>query len=290
MHELKKIIRSVENRILRLVPARVLVSTVGLSLANKRYGSYGKGKMSYRRFLILTHQRSGSNLLTTTLNTHPHVVCDNELFHKKETYFGIGERSYLVSPWIRAIRDFSPDEFVDTYIYGPHAGQVRAVGFKIFVTHYQNARFKGAIDRILNSQQLSIVRLSRINKLDTILSEVVALKSGRWIARVEDTPVDQPVFIDPDYCLHKFLEFELEDKIFDEICENRNHISITYEELFANFDPTIQKVTDFLSVEAVPLYPIITKQRKNKTLEESITNYASLKKRFESSKWQGYFE
>ncbi len=76
------------------------------------------GHRSYRRFVVLTRDRTGSNMLIQSLNSHPNIAADYEIFGKLN---GESEKTILD-------RSFSKQPFY-----------IKAKGFKIFYYHPQDA-------------------------------------------------------------------------------------------------------------------------------------------------------
>lgn len=65
--------------------SRILVSYIDFKI--KRLFFLPKSK-SYSRFVIVCNGRTGSNMLVSYLNSHPEILCFNEVFHLNAPILG----------------------------------------------------------------------------------------------------------------------------------------------------------------------------------------------------------
>lgn len=129
------------NKALRALTYRVLCN----------FGSY-----DYKRFIVVTRSRTGSNLLISFLSSHPNVRAQWEIFNK------LNGRSY---------KDILTSAFDKQPYY------IRASGFKIFYYHPEDAQDREYPDiwqSLRNMKDLKIIHLKRRNILRTLISRKIA--------------------------------------------------------------------------------------------------------------------
>jgi hypothetical protein len=82
-----------------------------------------------KRFLILSDSRSGTSLLSETLNIHPQIVCHGEVFHPTPASHIKGDLSGTSIDNLLNLRDRDTADFL-LWVYGQDGA--RAVGFKMW--------------------------------------------------------------------------------------------------------------------------------------------------------------
>ena len=103
------------------------------------------GNNQYRRFIVLSRSRTGSNLLISLLNSHPHIYTEREIFGK------LSGRNY-----------------------------VKAKGFKIFYYHPLDDDSCSIWDELQSLDDLYVIHLKRRNILRTLLSRKTAGIQDVW--------------------------------------------------------------------------------------------------------------
>lgn len=92
--------------------------------------------MAPLQFVILSDSRSGTSLLSETLNSHPEILCHGEVFHPSPAHHIKGDRKGLTLEDAVALRDHDIDAYMAWVYDHPEA---RAVGFKMWRSHNQSA-------------------------------------------------------------------------------------------------------------------------------------------------------
>lgn len=230
------------------------------------------GTNNYRRFIVLSRSRTGSNLLISLLNSHPHINVEGEIFGK------LNGKSYQ-------------DILAKTFSRQPF--YIKAKGFKIFYYHPEDDLSCGIWENLQHMDDLLVVHLKRRNILQTLVSRKIAGIQGVW-ARTSDEPRSayktEPTI---DFSVDELQEaFEQTQRWMDDGDHSfRNHdiMSIYYEDLVNNRSATFREVTDFLGVEYIqPKTPFKKQNRRN--FREVISNYDELKSAFSETDWAPLFE
>ena len=137
-----------------------------------------------RYFVIFGAQRTGSNLLETTLGALGDTVCYGEAFNPG--FMGAPRRQELLG-WSRRRRDASPLDFLEALIA---AEPGRIPGFRIFPRHARRVVHAAAAD----------ARCARIvlrrDPLESFVSLKIAMQTGRWILADEANRVTARIEFD----------------------------------------------------------------------------------------------
>ena len=135
---------------------------------------------AYVRFVVLSGARTGSTMLAHALNSHPQAMCFGELFN----YTVKGAIDYIVDGYDKtdaeglALRERDPVAFLRQRIFCHHPEQVRAVGLKYHYLHYHG--FPGALDALIEAEDVRVLHLKRRNLLRMFLSLQMAYQTGVW--------------------------------------------------------------------------------------------------------------
>ncbi|WGR61789.1 hypothetical protein E3U26_13500 (plasmid) [Paracoccus ferrooxidans] len=125
------------------------------------------------KFAVISDARSGTSLLTATLNSHPEVVCHGEIFHKSPKDFHIKVPKEEVNPEdLLSLRENDTEKFVELVYNRPGA---KSVGFKMWRS--QNSEY---CDKVLADESVSKIIYERSNVLAKFSSSILAKETGVW--------------------------------------------------------------------------------------------------------------
>lgn len=224
-------------------------------------------------FVIVADVRTGSTLLSSSLDRHPEVRCRGELFH--------------------------PDDFPDNQVPGGprHAlgaealiaralrGEpAAAVGFRAMVFHPDPAaqpQWASAWEWLAARPDLHVIYLRRRDALAQFASLRIAHWTGRFNPSPEDPlydPEQRPrVRIDPAELWRWIDERAGLYARCREHLAGKSALELAYEDLTADWDGCIDWIEAFLGVARQPLAPAKKKQEQ-RPLSESVANYAELRR------------
>jgi len=111
------------------------------------------GHNNYKKFIVLTRSRTGSNMLISYLDSHPNIHADREVFAR------LNGRHY---------------KDILSKTYGKQPRHVKFAGFKIFYYHPMDDDKKEIWDYLINSKEISVIHLKRRNILRTMISRKIA--------------------------------------------------------------------------------------------------------------------
>lgn len=179
------------------------------SLQRRAYSSgILPGNDNYTRFVVVSHIRSGSTMLTNTLNAHPNIRCFFELFHLHREaipFESAGYRSLQTNKEALSLRERDPVSFLSRYVWNRHPRSVAAVGFKLLYTQarpsneswWKDPPFdswwdhcgappiygpsgKGVWELLREDPSIKIIHLIRENQLAAMVSAETAKLTGSW--------------------------------------------------------------------------------------------------------------
>ncbi|MBQ4863051.1 sulfotransferase [Pseudoalteromonas sp. MMG013] len=261
--------------------------------------------MSYQKFVIISYLRSGTHLLRTALESHPHIVCQTEVFNSD-------------NPNLPYSLSLPSQQVLDDWVYNKIPTQTSHVGFVLQAYHpfslkafpgiKANARWNDIWTILKEIPDLKVIHLRRENLLRRHLSHVRARDSQQWhnwdarqlqhISLLEAPPnahIDQykkpstSLTLDENRLHQDFTEVNEWHQRAKLHFGEHHTCDVLYESLQHNFQNECARVLKFLGASPYTLSEGVRKL-ENRPLSECITNYHTLKNTFSGSPWQHYFE
>lgn len=231
------------------------------------------GYRDHRRFIVLTRDRTGSNMLIQSLNAHSNIAADYEIFGK---IYGEPETSILN-------RCFSKQPFY-----------IQAKGFKIFYYHPQDAESSPIWELLAAMEDLHVIHLKRRNLLHAEVSSRVAYTTGVYGVRSEKEYSEyqkklSPVQFSHEDLLRLFRQNQKWESAGAEIFSGHQLIEVYYEDMSAQFDREYRRVLKFLGIKYRPPRTDFKKQR-TKIMRDLVENYDDLKASFIGTEWESFFD
>jgi len=245
-------------------------------------------------FVLLGHQRCGSNLLLRALTEHPQIRMLGEVM--------ASDPKTRKMAWAWTAPEFDGyqsghdgGEFLERTVFGsPPLENLRAFGFKLF---YDQARFdefsQTAWDYILG-HDVRIVHLIRRNLFYALISLEVAERTNRWHQAIEQAgqqfPDLPPFELDPARCRAYFDSItEWRTSVLKEFSA-KDVLTIDYENnLCKEFRETAFRVFRFLGTIPWHVRPGMIKQQ-TVTASRQIANFDDLRGYFRHTPYQEFFE
>jgi LPS sulfotransferase NodH len=246
-----------------------------------------------RPFVVLTHQRAGSNLLCGFLHHHAEIAMHNELFHNQKIHT-YGWKNHM---WTPKQRDDTPVAFLTDVLSGSgcykKSGRLpKAVGFKLLSEHWHRSEAAHkAFERLVLDPRVLKVVLQRENRLHTCVSAMRVGIKGVYITEQYD---DIRVCIRPDEFQSFCDNYEAYFEYCDRLLQGQTFLKVLYEDLA---HPNTQKecvrsVLEFLGVDAeadLEMNPACVRQ-SNGCMKSAIDNYDELECAFRHTKYAKDFE
>lgn len=242
------------------------------------------------KYVIISTQRSGSNLLCGMLGSHPQIISFHELFHPASVYYGLVHRGKFNFGTVLE-RDRQPYKFL-AKIYNKDNG-AKAVGFKIFPGHNQKI-----LDFLLKNPDIKKIILKRENLLFSYTSKLTAQQTKNWQQHVNlDTKSAdsgakkkaEKVHVD----IKGLMTYIKENHDFFDYVEKQltgqKSICVTYREMITD-DKIIPDLIEFIGVNNdmdFELKKLHTKQNIKK-LSDRISNFEELKQKLSNTPYETF--
>jgi len=265
----------------------------------------------YRKYIVLSHGRTGSTILTRMLRGHSCIVDYQELFNVNfQAEFRHGrDRARSLRYWLdtfdhdkaprrpdlASLTTVSEKMLLDQYVWHDgYADRIGAVGFKVL--HYQLKRdgpFPSLQEQLRQRfPNLRVVVLTRGNLLSQYLSHVTADRLKQW--HIADASLRRPrprVQFAAKELLHVFEHSRLVETELSALAATAgSSLHFTYEDLIRDLASHWRILQHFVEVPDEPMPDLRLAKLENRTLREAIVNYDELKDQFRASAWETFFE
>ncbi len=252
----------------------------------------GKTNQNYKKFVLLGHARTGTNLLRSYLNGHPELYCFGEIFNEQQSVAWKNEnKTYSKNKSDEQIENHRRNnvtDFLNQFVYGPQSHSIKAVGFKLFYYHAREGSWKQLWDHLKSlGTDLHIIHLEREHIFKILVSLEVARKTNQWAkTKEQSSQIDKRITLPVKTCRDFFIKQAQYKKEIPDYFPKSQWISLTYENLAKHPNEEMQKIWDALEVKSYPLQTKLKKQNKE-PLDQLVVNYAELKDAFDDTEW-GY--
>lgn len=214
-----------------------------------------------QRFVIITFGRTGSELLTSLLSSHPDFICDGELLSEKR---------------------MNPDRL----LAGRAARSLRhgrsAYGFKVKpkdILEVQAQRLPDAEEwiRTLAQRGWLVIRLHRHDRMQQAISAI----RGSWMQwhfRAQEAPPFAPVTIDPYLVISYMCTIAYYERQIDTLMRGVEHLSLFYEDDLqepADQLATVDRICQRLGLPSHPVSSELVRIRPSRT-RELVENYEEI--------------
>lgn len=236
------------------------------------------------KFVIFTLPRTGSTLLSKSLNKHPEIFCDDEIFHFSfRGYFSSNQFRFLK---IRLLPKkvnyvinypftfFKLQGFLNKYFTNKTGERFRARGFKLM--YYQTFYTPGLIE-YLKKNDVKVILLLRENILRNALSDLRARSTGIYHNQDDNEDLRSGLSklnVDTQALKQKMDDIVRQNKKLEDIVHDMDYIKIRYED-FADWNTTMNKIADFLHVSR-QLVAAGAKKLNPDALQDMIENYSEV--------------
>ena len=241
---------SINNRI-RHLPFKVIQAV------RYQYGSLF-GHTNYSRFAIVGNARTGSNFLLDGIISSGSVYMYHEIFADHNRTIG---------------KDF--DKII-AKLYSKKERHINQVGVKIFYYHLSDDEW----EKFLKHDEIKIIHLIRKNRLRTVISLEIALKTNEWVATPtsRNDSKDKSIRIDPDKLVEQLTKIGENEARTRERFMGRQFLEVTYEDITKNPNEEFRKLGSFLNISNINPDAIRHKKQNPEGLRELITNYDEVEK------------
>lgn len=240
----------------------------------------------YRRFIVLSHARSGTNMLESALEGHPGILIYGEALHPNKIFVKKGMPEWDTNDAWKAWRNAYPVSFVRDVIYRACDEGTAAVGFKIFPEHLDRQPGMEVLwDWLVGEKDIAVISLHRRNLLSYFLSLEVARRAGKWMLQPGATRPSEAISIDAERAEEAFeRRVRYQTRIRERFAQHP-FLELSYEDLTGNTQAALDQIQSFLGVEKLALAPKTLRQEV-RPLREAISNYDELARRWRGTRWE----
>lgn len=223
-------------------------------------------------FLIIADLRTGSTLLSTTLNRHPDIQCLGELLHPRD--FADNQ-----------LPEFNRHDLTAQQLIGNalDVEGARAAGFRAMVFHPDprvRPLWGDAWEVLRDWPGLRVIHLYRQDQLAQYASYRIALEIGCFTPSPDDpalNPENRPrLRIDPDELEHWITERRLLNTKRRRQLDGKPWFELSYETLVSDWDRQMTRIQRFIGVDVHSLAQAKQKQEQ-RPLSEFILNLNQLR-------------
>lgn len=218
------------------------------------------GTQDYTPFIILSRSRTGSNLLNSSLGSHPKV-------HVKGEHFGHLGGDTIEKRHMQA--------------FGKQPSWISAAGCKVFYYHPHYGDPAPLFAMLKRDPRLKVIHLKREDKLRSVLSWMIARENNTYTATAEATliPAEKKrQRVDPDELIdwiEKTMEWE---EWGDNFFSDREILNITYEDLTADLPGEYTRVLRYLGLpDHSPRSPL--RRQNPEPVDQLVSNWPELRAR-----------
>jgi LPS sulfotransferase NodH len=214
------------------------------------------------RFIIFGQGRTGSTLLVKLLNDHPEILCEREIFQKKNN-LGDGK---IANPF-RMLAG-------KTKLF-----HRRVYGFKAKIYQIELHCDPGSFLNDLYQKGWKIIYLKRRNLFDHILSSIVAesLETYHFSNSADKSKYqDLKITLDKKDLFRRLDERREFLKQEAKVLEHISYHQVEYEDLSTNTQEEISKIFSFLSLSDFKV-PVRLQKSNTRKYEDLIDNFDEVK-------------
>jgi hypothetical protein len=217
------------------------------------FGHYG-----YTRMVVVGYARTGSNYLLDGITSSPSVRMYHEIFaeHKREPG-----------------KDF---DRIFSRLLRKHEKHIKLVGFKLFYYHLTEEEWA----KFLRHDEFKVIHLTRENRLRTILSLEIAMKTDQWKVRTGSRASSSD----------KRVHLNVTDLV--ERIENIKQLEIEARERFKSRQllevAGFQKISQFLGLTDIDPNKNIHNKQNPENLKSLIINFDGVAQALAGTPYESY--
>lgn len=247
------------------------------------------------RFIVAGTQRSGTTLIQTTLNSHPDIFCEGELFRMKhlikkmprKNWDKPGYRWWLgkkIDKWAlhTIARRISVRQYLDWFIE-KYSSPI--LGFKLMWN--QTQRFPGTLPYILDNKFL-VIHVRRKNVFRSLVSGFAANARGQHHST---EAIETPKITLPTHdLLHRLDKISLNNSNWENMKQYLPYLQIDYDDYIADKQKGNHSMLEFLGVATdIPIESHLIKVTPN-NLRSIISNFDEVEKILRNTKYEAMLE
>ena len=247
-----------------------------------------KKNTEVQKVMVLTTQRSGSNLLGTLLKSHPQVMYYGEVMKDKpkDSTFHFNYHFVRRTRILNKLLWKLGFKRAVVNIYWKYIDSLVGPTGKIVVVKPMVNQLKKYPELQHLPKNILIIRLVRENLLQKYISSVLAWKTKQWVQREDEDKSTTKLAIDCSKLINELHELKQANEFVETFSPESKSIRITYDQLVNSKDETLKSVLQFLNIDNhLDLSTSLRKQNAN-TLQDIVLNYEEVVGRLTGTEYE----
>jgi LPS sulfotransferase NodH len=236
-----------------------------------------------RNFVVLTHGRTGSSLLTLSL-LEMGLASAGEVFHE--------EAETRADAMVRGLPPYDPQGDGAAFIRDMLSALPAPAGFKLFYEQARKGPAATVWDFLVETRDIAVIHLVRRDLLAAWVSYEIALRTGVWVNGQNGSPPADiaPFAIDAQALAGFFDRITAAQNWVRQTFDDRPFLEITYEEdLCINVEATLARITEFIGAASFETpKPVIDRIAKGEPTRH-VANFQDLAQRFKHTPHEDFF-
>jgi len=228
------------------------------------------GHQINQRFAIIGNARTGSNYLLDGLKSSPSIRMYHEIFADHNRQIG---------------KDF---EKILSTVLQYESKSTQMVGFKVFYNHLTDEEWK----KLLARKDLKVIHLTRRNRLRTVISLEIALKTGEWTksgySNGSNGSREKHIMLDPLKLTKRLEQIEEGEAATRARFRERQILEVVYEEMVQSPREIFSAVGAYLGVDGIDPGRIRLKRQNPESLRQLIINYDEIESVLKNTPFADY--
>ncbi len=237
--------------------------------------------------------RTGSNYLSYLLHDHPNVMSLGEAYYPPSVTVNPGNQYMNKRRSLFYFRKLFPTQFLKYFIFRDYPPHIKAVGFRVFY-HYKKEgdhfqHFPSIKKYLVEHKEVKIIHLIRNNLLENYVSLFLALKRDYWWTVGTNPYKYEKIKLQYKDCLRHFSMLTSMTNEYRQLFKSHSTIEVYYEDLVQHKKRELDRIQEFLGIRQENLSCALQKLN-TRPMEQVISNFEALKKRFAGSRWIHFFD
>ena len=241
------------------------------------------------KFIVLSEQRTGSNLFLSGLDQHPQVQSFHEALNKKYQRLGLFASEKEEKERIDTLRREDPKSFLMDYLFDHTRHEADWLGFKCQYQDLRGRHTSDVVEALQAQDGLLVFHLVRDNMLDRLLSKLNAERTGQyWVKNGSNqSKHPDPYELPFDDAAKDFALYAKEQARVEAFFTGMQVVRVTYEDITSDYSTGVNSCLARMSLDPVEIAPRSEKQ--SLPARQQLSNFEELRLAFEGTDYQRFF-
>lgn len=244
------------------------------------------------KFVILTTKRTGSTRLVSLLDSHPQIMCMEELLLSadclktsplKYAYSSFRNKNLVSKLRHKFFRERSNRKYLE-FVFSEK--EYSACGFKVMGSQI---RENLNMISILNEMSVKFILLKRKNLLKKLISHKIALTTGEWSRKKSDEYDRIKVKLDKSTLLNGLDNLVRADRNLEKLLTGCQVLTVFYEDTFGkNQTKVLTEILSFLNIKGSAILKSNLMKQNSNQLIDLVENYKEIVEILEPTDYKSF--